>query len=1121
MRKSSMVAPVAWPGVREILRILKLTLFLSLLVTANSFANGGSPLNKPASGGLAAMLRETTVAAVPGQAALTQSVGIKGKVIDNTGFPLPGVTVALKGTSKGTITDGDGNYMLSDVPSDGTLVFSFVGMKPQEVPVAGKSNIDITLEEESIGLEEVVAIGYGSVKKSTLTSAVSRMDASSLENRPLARPESALQGQLAGVSVRTTTGEPGADLQIRVRGAASVNASSDPLYVVDGVPLNSLTGINPSDIESMEVLKDAASSAIYGSRGSNGVVIVTTKKGKNGKPKITFSASYGIQTLEKKMDLLSATEWMEFRTKWNDASYLAAAKAKGITTASIMDSNAQRMSTLALSATNYNYALDDRWFNYMSEDMKSTHTYTATDEGLSLLDWQDRFYNDAAVQEYNVNVAGGTDNTSYLFSGGYMSQDGLATGTSYERISFRTNIESKINKYLSAGLSLAPTYILRNGAGLANGKDSRSHQVLSSAPVSEPGVGYMTNVEPNNRYNWAGSTSSPVYYMEKNIRKDEILQMIGNAFVRVTPLEGLKIELSASANYYDLDGATYVFSATTGNWAQGEGQNSSGGHNTARKWSTLAQVLVNYDKSIEKHNFGFMMGASAEKTNIGFTTNQSFSKPFPNDAINYSFDGTKIAVSTDLVTQATPNNLASVFGRLQYNYDERYMLSGSVRWDGGSVFGADNKWGIFPAFSGGWLVSNEEFFKGLGWSWLNTLKLRASYGITGNNSISSTAAYASLTAVNYAGYAGYNANSLGNADLGWEKTHSTDVAVDFGFLKNRIQLSLDWYTKTTKDLLYQVPSLGASGFTTVWDNLGNIGNKGFEIELNTANMKGKFEWNTSLNLSFNTNEVKSLGVDDTPIYSGFDSSNPSNILMVGKPINTYYMYDAIGVWKTQDEIDAYSAAHNGTAVTFEGKTILPGDIRYRDLNNDGAFDKTNDRDYLGSPTPKVTYGLTNTFSYKGFDLSLLLTAQTGGKIYGIIGRAIDRPSMGASSNVMGYWRDAWWSEDEQGNGSVPYILSSTTGTTLDSRWLYSSNYLRVKNLTVGYKLPVNPKTISSARVYVSIENLVRWDNYYGGYSPEAANTGASTVPGGQSALGLDYSGYPLPRIYTMGLNLTF
>lgn len=1052
----------------------------------------------------------------------TQESPVKGFVFAKAGTPVAGATVKVKGKGGIVASNSDGSFQI--IASDGAiLIISNVGYETQEVVVAG-NDLHIVLKPLVTEMDSLVVIGYGTVKKRDLTGAVSKMDAKAIANRPLARVETALQGQMAGVVVRTTTGEPGADMQIRVRGAASVNASSDPLYVVDGVPISTLSGINPSDIASIEVLKDAASAAIYGSRGSNGVVIVTTKRGKSGKPKISFNTNNGVQSLEKKMDILSSTEWMAFKIKSNDATYLRDAAAKGIPNAMISDANALRLSNLGIaagSASAYNYINDERWFNYLSEDIKSSHTYIPNPGKVSLLNWQDEFYRKASIQDYNVNVAGGSENTQYLFSGGYMKQDGIATGTSYDRFSLRMNIESKINKYLAAGMTMAPTYVRRNGSGRVNGKDSQSQQVLVSTPVSDSGVGYMTNVQPNVKYNWASTPSSPTYIMSTNIRHDDILRMLGNAYVRITPLAGLKVELSASANYYGLEGSSYSYSSATSTWSLGEGASSSGGHNTEHKWNTLLQTLANYDHTFGRHGLSVMVGASSEKSAIGFTTNQTYNKPFPNDAIVYSFDGTLVPVGTSTVTQSTPNNLSSVFGRLSYNFDSRYLLSGSLRYDGGSVFGADNKWGTFPALSAGWVVSKENFFQHLNISWWNTLKLRASYGVTGNNAISYTAAYPSLTAVAYGGASGYSTNSLGNPNLGWEKTHSIDVAVDLGFFANRLQVSLDWYTKSTKDLLYQVPTLGASGFTTVWANLGNIDNHGLDIEVSTANLTGKFKWNTAFNVSFNQNTVKSLGVDNTPVYSGFDGSNSSNILTVGKPVNTFYMYDAIGVWKTQQEISDFSKAHGGKPVTFEGKTIVAGDIRYRDVNNDGIFTKEQDRDYLGSPTPTVVYGMTNTFSYKDFDLSVLLTAQTGGKIYGVIGRAFDRPGMGASSNALGRWRNAWWSESEPGDGTVPYLLSTTTGTTLDSRWLYSSDYLRVKNVTLGYKLPINPAIIPYAKLFLSVENLIKWDNYYGGYSPEAANTAASTSPGGQSAVGLDYSGYPIPRIVTLGVNLSF
>ncbi len=1053
--------------------------------------------------------------------AFAQSKTVTGKIVDSNGEPVIGASAIVKGTSNGGVSDIDGNFTIKNVPENASIQVTYVGYKAQLIPVKGKSTFNIVLQEDNTTLDDVVVIGYGSVKKSTLTAAVSKMDAKGIENRTLARAETALQGQLAGVQVRTTTGEPGSDMQIRVRGAASVNASSDPLYVVDGVPMDNLSGINPADIQSIEVLKDAASAAIYGSRGSNGVVMVTTRKGKSGKPQISFNAQFGWQHQEKKLDILSATEWMEYRMKFNDARYLQQAASKGVANASIKDDNATRLRNLGLTKNDYNIILDNRWFQYLSQADRDAHTYEATDEQLCLLDWQDEFYRNAAIQDYNINVAGGSDRTNYMFSGGYMKQDGIARGTGYQRFSLRTKLESKINKYITVGINLAPTYIVNDGSGMVNGKDSQSHQVLTSVPVSEPGVGYITNANGNAYYAWAGSASSPTYYMDNNTSQSRIMKLAANGFVRVTPIKDLSIEFTGAAQYYDKDANSYNTTMASKNWSKGEGYSSSGRHQTQRSLETLMQAVANYNFTLGKyHNFNAMLGASAEKTSVGFSTDQNFQGPFPNDVIQGSFDGSKVGVKTNTVTEMTPKKLTSFFGRLQYNFDEKYMLSASLRTDGCSVFGSDNKWGVFPAASAGWLVSNEKFFKNWNLKWWNTLKLRVSYGETGNNNISNTAAYPTLTSTTYSGLMGYYANSLGNPDLGWEKTKSTDIAIDLAFLKNRIQLSLDYYTKKTSDLLYQVPTPGASGFEKIWDNLGDIDNHGFEIELNTRNLTGQFKWDTSFNMSYNKNEVKSLGVDNTPVYSGFQGSNYSNVLMVGKPINTFWMYDAIGVWKNQAEIDAYSAAHGGKKVTFEGKQIKPGDIRYRDVDNSGDFD-AKDKDFLGQPTPKFVFGMTNTFHWKDFDASILLTAQTGGKIFGVFGRANDRPSMGANTNVMGRWRNAWWSEEETGDGKTPYILSTTTGATLDSRWLYSSDYLRIKNLTIGYKLPINPKILSYARVYFSVENLACWNNYYGGYSPEAANTASSSSPGGQSALGLDYSSYPLSRTFTFGININF
>ena len=1053
-------------------------------------------------------------------------ITITGTVIDRSG-PLPGVNILVKGTANGAYTDTDGKFTLTVSDEKAVLVFSFIGYITQEIPVGSQREINVILEEEMQRIDEVVVIGYGSVKRTSLTTAVSKMESQALEDRPLARVENALQGQLAGVMVRTSTGEPGQDIFIRVRGAASINANANPLYVVDGMPLSTLNGVNPADIESIEVLKDAAASAIYGSRGSNGVILVTTKKGKQGKARVTLTASYGVQSMEKKLDVLSSKEWMEFRIKANDSKYINDAKARNPnTTASISDDNLTRRANMGLTAFSFDYDLDSRWFKYLGNDIRASHPwYTQQGDadalGLEMLDWQEEFWKPAGVTDITLTVSGGSDNTSYMFSGGVFRQDGLAYGTNYNRYSFRMNMESKINRFITIGMQIAPSYMTRDNSDRADAKDSRgAHYVLVSLPVAEPGTGYYFNTRGNPDYAWhysgSANKASPFAFMD-NIRRDDMLRMNGSAFLRITPIDGLRIELSGFANYYHLDGQTYTFTENDQYWALGEGQRSSAGHNTRVDWRTKLQGLINYDKQFGMHNVSVMLGAEREESSVGFTTNQTYNYPFPNDNINYTFSHTTSTVSASTVSQLTPSHLVSFLGRLQYDYNERYLISASLRYDGGSMFGINNKWGLFPAISGGWNISREQFFRDLDIRWLNTLKLRASYGATGNNAISNSASYATLSGATYSGLSGYTIDTGSNQSLGWEKANSTDLAMDLGFLNNRIQFSFDWYTKKTNDLLYQVPSMGASGSTTVWSNAGEISNQGIEIELNTANFTRAFKWNTSFNLSYNVNEVKQLGTANTTVYNS--STVDISMRKVGEPLNVFYLVKNIGVWKNQEEIDAYAREIGVERITYSGTTVAsPGDPRYEDVNKDGNIDFTTgantDRQIVGNPQPKFTYGMTNRLSYKGFDLYILMTAQTGGHILGLFGRQYDRPGMSVGDNVAGRWRNAWWSENDPGDGKTPYIFSPAQGGNADTRWLYKSDYLRIKNLTLGYKIPVNPRIISNLRAYISIENLAKWDYYYNGFSPEAANTS-------NASWGIDYSGYPIARTFTFGLNVNF
>ncbi len=1032
-----------------------------------------------------------------------------GKVVDESGLPVIGASVIERGsTNNGVITDLDGQFTIT-VPSSALLEISCIGYVSQVL--APSSNMLVVLAEDTTMLEETVVIGYGSVKRSDLTSAVASMDNSSIEDRVLSRAEQALQGQLAGVTVSITNSEPGADPQIRVRGAASISAGNDPLYVIDGVPSDNLQGINPTDIQSIEVLKDAASAAIYGSRGSNGVVIVTTKQGKKGAPKVTFSASYSLATLEKKVDVLSAVEWMEHWIKYADSNYLTLYPA-----GSISDDNATRLANVGQTSPSYSgttaVILDDRWFNYVSEETRSTHTYTETSEGLSLLDWQDYMYQPAGTQNYNVSVSGATDNTSYMYSLGYLDQNGLFPASNYKRINLRSNMQTKISRLFTVGLNLAPTYIINTGSGRANGKDTQGHRILSSAPVSEEGVGYNVAYYPNEKYDWAGTSAYPKEYSELIAPRTRSLILQGNAFLRFTPFDGFQIEGTAAATYTASN--THSFTNNTiisSNWlTYDEGEQSTATYDTSWNLNTLLQVVANYSKTFGKHSIDLMLGASSEVSNYGFSTEQDFSN-LANDTITGTFSGssstTTPTVTKSSVAESTRATLVSFFGRASYNYASRYMLTGSLRYDGYSRFGSNNKWGLFPAVSGGWMVSNENFFKNWNLDWWDTFKIRASYGQTGNNGIGESAAYSTLTLSSYSDLIAYYLGSFGNTELGWEKTHSTDIAGDFAFLNNRIQVSLDWYTKTTTDLLYSVPVPSVMGTSTITDNLGSVYNTGFEVEISTHNIdKPNFQWDTQFNVSYNKNTVLQLGSENTTVYNSYNGAY--YVLEVGMPMYYFYGLKCLGVWMSQEEIDNY-IAETGLTPQYNGVDIVPGDLKHEDIDGDGNITDS-DRQYLGKPQPDFVFGMTNTFTWKNWDASILFTAQVGGEIYGLLGRAIDRAGMGPQTNAMGWWRDAWWSEDDPGNGWVPYV-QSTVKPDGDSRFVESSDYFRIKNLTIGYTIPIK-NIISSARIYFSCENLLIFDNYYHGYSPEASNG---------SGLGFDYGGYPSARTFTLGVNINF
>jgi TonB-linked SusC/RagA family outer membrane protein len=1006
---------------------------------------------------------------------------LTGVVKDSaSGQPLTGVTVMEVGTARGTTTDANGKFKLTPARSSGVLKFSYLGYNIKTVPLNDAALLqNVFLSTNNKTLNEVVVIGYGSQEKKDVTGSVAQLNSNQFKDRPITRVEQAMQGQMAGVQVRATTGQPGEPLQITVRGNSSISASNSPLYVVDGVPVPDLSNLNPSDIASIEVLKDAASTAIYGSRGANGVVLVTTKNGKTGKTRFNFNAYYGVQTIARKLDLLSPQEWINMAEQLQDSAYVKRGLQSGKVW-SADDPVSVREKNLGLhpGTRSSSYIPDPRWA-YGSDS-------------LDFINWQDVFYRPAAISSYQLSASGGTDKLTYRISGNYTDQGGIAVNTDYKLFSLRANFQVQLTNYLKMGIELAPSYSWLDGANV-DGKDAQAHHVLSMVPIAEKDAGLNTGIAPYGRYYYAGSTMSPVAYQRLTTNNLNRQDLLSNMYLQANIYKGLSLKVSGAWNTDQQNHKTYHPTLGVG---QAPGSASSGSYSTSNTQYYLFESFLTYNNSFNGNNINAIAGYTVEDTKRA-TTSQS-NKIFAND------DLTTLDMSTSTPTATSTGELTrtllSYLARVQYNYKNKYLASASFRRDGSSIFGNNNKWGNFPSFSLGWNMGDENFMKGL--PWISEWKWRYSWGENGNNGIPDYRAYGSINPSNYAFgnslSAGYVPGSLSNANLHWEKTKSSNYGVDLGFFNNRISLSANYYNKFTSDLLLNVPVALSTGFSSGLVNIGHVNNKGIEFDLNTQNLQGKLQWQSSFNIAFNKNRVLQLGQGNAPIHTGF--SNLTQIIEVGQPLDVFYLYDAVGVYMNQEDLDkSPHMTHN-----------IVGDVKYKDVNHDGVIN-ADDRTILGQPDPKYSWGVYNSFTFKGFDLSFLIQGAGGNKVYDLIGRAIDRPGMGSSTNALGRWRNRWRSPSQPGDGYTPRI-DGTTGSLYDSRWLYDGTYARFKSLTIGYTIPVHLiKGIDNARVYFSGENLFYIYNHdYGGYSPEDLNTS-----------GGDYGAYPDSRTLMAGINLSF
>lgn len=1003
---------------------------------------------------------------------------VKGTITSNEGEPLIGATIMVKNTTTGSVTDLDGHYSLTLPDENGILTFSYAGFVNQEVHVNGQSTIDVVLQVANTLLDEVVVIGYGASKKGTVTGSIAQVSSERLERRPVNRVEQALAGQMAGVRVRATTGDLGAPLQISIRGNSSVSASNEPLYVIDGFPTSDISDLVISDIASINVLKDASSTAIYGSRGANGVVLIATKSGQKGKAKFSVNAYRGIQTLEKKIDLLSAEEWIDLSKQIIDARWVNRGKEIGL---DYKASDSYEYRLAELGSHNNNYMYDRRW-------------QYGTDS-LAYIDWQDELFRAATIQEYQLMASGGSEQIRYHISGTLFQQDGIVQYTDFTRLNFRSNLQIKFTPKLSLDLSLSPTSSRANG-GRVTGKDAVVHYALNIVPVAAKDVGIETGVYPNPTYEYAGSPVSPVAYMREIHYNQDDFRARTNVALNYSLTKSLKLKLLGAGDNRSVKLHRYLptnVARRNTNAVEGELSNALLESNRDNKY--LLQGTLNFNKSFGKHGLSALGGYSVESR----VRDRAFQKhsQLGNDKL-LTFNETT-STPTNSFYQIFEDRLLSYFARSQYNFDDRYLLSASIRRDGSSRFGRNNLWGNFPSVSAAWRISNESFMQNI--KAISSLKFRYSYGETGNNRIPEYRSYSELGSGNYSFgnqvAFGLATTSLENYDLGWEKTRSSNFGIDVGLFKNRIFISADYYQKNTRDMLYYVPVATVTGFTNGWQNIGEMENQGIELELTTRNLVKKFKWETFFNISRNTNKILSLGPDDTPILAGFQGR--TEILEVGSPMFSFYMYEAIGVYKNQAEVEALPAR----------STTIPGDIIYRDVNNDGKITEL-DKTIVGNPEPDFFWGITNVFKYKSFDLSILLQGQIGGEIYGMIGRAIDNPSGQTLHNRPAHWKDRWVSDENPGNGVVPRV-DATTSSLYDSRWLYDATYWKIKNITFTYHIPENLfRGFRGGQIYFSGDNIFMQDNYTIGFSPEAENN-----EGG------DYGGYPLARVLTLGIRTSF
>ncbi|HEV9035543.1 MAG TPA: TonB-dependent receptor [Puia sp.] len=1045
-------------------------------------------------------------------------ITVTGKVLDDASQPVAGASVMIKGTRNAVTAGADGSFSIVTVRG-ATLVISYVGFQDKEVKVTGAAVGPISMAKGDKSMEDVVVIGYGTQKRQNVTAAVATMDTKSIQERPVTRIDQAMIGQMPGVQVRQQTGMPGSGFTILVRGTGSISAGTEPLYVIDGFPLdvnsvntaggfsngNPLNNLNPDDIESIQVLKDAAAGAIYGSRAANGVVLITTKHGQIGKPRLVVNANAGVSNVARKMDLLDAKDWIALMTDLTNYKWVNSGTGR-----TADQSIAQRQAILNLGPNVYNttYMADPRWF-------QPGHP------GLEYVNWQDSAFRAAPFQNYQVSVSGGSENIRYFVSGNYLNQEGTLLNTGYTNYSVRANVEATVAKRLKLGFNIAPTYSITQ-APSAEGKDNQLAHLYNMIPVVEDSAGMNSGAGKNNVYGWAGSSVSPVAYLNNVIATNKTTRNLYTVYGEFTILDGLTARSTFNYDQMNQSTKSYISDFVAGNITDrlnSPGKDASGSYAGYTKQNFVNENTLNFNRTFhEDHSISAVAGVSysyVHLENFSIKTAGGFANDLLN-TLNNAIPSTAGVTVTGNTTESN-NALFSLYSRVQYSYQGKYLVSASIRRDGSSRFGKDNEYGTFPSVSVGWRISQENFMRNV--NFINDLKLRASWGKSGNNNIGDYSAIPTLTGANYsfggntaAAVTGQRPNGLPNPFLQWETSNTYDVGFDATVWHSRINIIVDAYRKKNTNLLLTVPVPAASGTTSNLENVGSVQNQGLEFGLGATIIRGRdLTWTLNGNIAFNQNKVLSLGGlgDVINIPNAFGTGYPPFLLQSGKPMYSYYVIKNIGIL-SQDDI-------NNPKVTKMPKQAV-GDEKYLDVNGDGIIDAS-DRVIDGQPTPKYTWGLSNTFRYKSLDLNVQLYGQHGGAILSYMARAIDNPGNGKATN-LGVWRNRYSYYHQSlhsPRGNIGYAYSIPYTTT---DWLYSTDFWRIQNITLGYNFRNIAKThvISTMRVYATALNWFGWDKYKGGVNPESQNT---NLTNGTYPLPGDYGAMPLSKSIILGVNVGF